>query len=109
MSRHPEFEVVPSEEAAVAESREKGLLDGGNYEWVDGHDGFPAALLEQVENTYRVFPHHCDGEGHFAALLHKREEGGEVACSEKSEKKKSRKPEKPSGGKGKPASEAIAV
>jgi NOL1/NOP2/fmu family ribosome biogenesis protein len=109
LSRHPEFEVVPSEEAAVAESREKGLLDGGRPEWADGHDGYPAALLEQVGHAYRVFPHHCDGEGHFAVLLRKSEEGGEVACSEKSEKKKSRKPEKPSGGKGKPAAKAAHV
>ena len=106
LSRHPEFEVVPSEEAAVAESREKGLLDGGNYEWVDSYEHYPPELLAQVQNAYRVFPHHCDGEGHFAVLLRKSEEGGEVACSEKSEKKKSRKPEKASGGKGKPAAKA---
>ena len=109
LSRHPEFEVMPSEEAAVAESREKGLLDGGRPEWAEGYEQYSAELLEQVGHAYRVFPHHCDGEGHFAVLLRKKEEGGEVACSEKSEKKKSRKPEKPSGGKGKPAPETVAV
>ena len=109
LSRHPEFEVIPSVAPAVAESRERGLLDGGHPEWVDNYEAYPDALLEQVENAYRVFPHHCDGEGHFAALLHKREEGGVVALSAKNEKKKNRKPEKSSGGKGKPSSEAVAV
>ena len=108
LSRHPEFEVVASTEPAVMESREKGLLDSGRPEWVEGHEQFPAQILEQVENTYRVFPHHCDGEGHFAALLYKREVGDALSCLVKSETKKSRKPEKSSGGKGKPTSEAVA-
>ena len=109
LSRHPEFEVVRSTEAAVTESREKGLLDGGRPEWDEEHDRFPAHISEQARDTYRVFPHHCDGEGHFAALLYKREEGDAAACSVKSERKKARKPEKASGGKGKPSSEAVAV
>ena len=109
LSRHPEFEVVRSAEAAVMESREKGLLDGGRPEWVEEHGRFPAHISEQARDTYRVFPHHCDGEGHFAALLYKREEGGAAALSVKNEKKKNRKPEKSSGGKGKPGSETVAV
>ncbi len=109
LSRHPEFEVIPSAEAPVMESREKGLLDEGRPEWVEGYEGYPEALLESVRMTYRVFPHHCDGEGHFAALLYKRREGDTVACSAKNEKKKSRKPEKASGGKGKPSSETVAL
>ena len=109
LSRHPEFEVVRSAEAAVMESREKGLLDGGRPEWDGEYDQFPAHISEQARDTYRVFPHHCDGEGHFAALLYKREEGDTVAFSVKNEKKKNRKPEKASGGKGKPSSEAMAV
>ena len=109
LSRHPEFEAVRSAEAAVMESREKGLLDGGRYEWVDGYEQYPAELLTQVRHAYRVFPHHCDGEGHFAALLRKKEDGGAVPLSAKEGKKKSRKPEKPSGGKGKPDSHTVAV
>ena len=109
LSRHPEFEVVSSAEAAVIESREKELLDGGRPEWEEEYGQFPAHISEQVQDTYRVFPHHCDGEGHFAALLYKREGGDAVAYSMKSEKKKSRKPEKASGGKGKPAPVSVAV
>ena len=109
LSRHPEFEVVPSAAPAVAESREKGLLDGGNYEWAEGYERYPAELLEQIKHALRVFPHHCDGEGHFAVLLHKKEDGGEVALSVKDSRKKNRKPEKSNGGKGKPASEVVAM
>ena len=109
LARHPEFEVVSSTEAAVIESREKGLLDGGQPEWVEAHAQFPGALRESVKATYRMFPHRCNGEGHFAALLYKREGGDTVAYSMKSEKKKSRKPEKSGGGKGKLSSEAMAV
>jgi NOL1/NOP2/fmu family ribosome biogenesis protein len=76
---------------------------------VDSYELYPTELLEQVQNAYRVFPHHCDGEGHFAVLLHKKEDWCEVTLSSKESKKKSRKPEKPSGGKGKPASESVAV
>ena len=108
LSRHAEFEVVASDEPAVVQSREKGLLDSGRYEWVEGYEPYPAALLEQVKRAYRVFPHNCDGEGHFAVLLRKKDDGGDVPLSAKEGKKKNRKPEKPSGGKGKPASEAVA-
>ncbi len=109
LSRHPEFEVIPSDEPAVAESREKGLLDGGHPEWADAHEAYPAALLKKVRCAYRVFPHHCDGEGHFAVLLRKGEDSGEVPLSAKDSKKKNRKPEKAGSGKGKPNSEAAAV
>ena len=107
--RHPEFELVSSAEAAVMEAREKGLLDSGRPEWVEDGIQYPETLRESVKATYRVFPHHCDGEGHFAALLYKREESDTVVCSARSEKKKSHKPEKASGGKGKSSSEAMAV
>ncbi len=106
LSRHPEFEVVPSEEAAVVLSRKQGLLDGGRSEWAEGYGRYSEALRESVKNAYRVFPHHCDGEGHFAVLLRKKEDSGEIALSSKESKKKNRKPEKPGG---KPAPEAAAV
>ena len=109
LSRHPEFEVVPSAAPAVVESREKGLLDGGRPEWAEGYEQYSAELLEQIKHALRVFPHHCDGEGHFAVLMHKKEDGGEVAFSVKDSKKKSRKPEKSNGSKGKPASETVAM
>ena len=107
LSRHPEFEVIPSASPAVVSSREAGLLDGGKPEWVEGVENYPSALFEQVRNAYRVFPHHCDGEGHFAVLL--RKNGGESVSTANEGKKKSRKPEKHNGSKGKPDPVAVAV
>lgn len=109
LSRHPGFEVIPSDQPAVSESRNRGLLDGGHPEWADGYGQYPAELLEQVRNAYRVFPHHCDGEGHFAALLRKCGEGEALPLTRTESKKKGKKPEKSSGGKGKPSSETVAV
>ena len=108
LTRHPEFEVIPSVESAVAASRADGFLDGGNPAWADGYETYPEDVTAQVENTYRVFPHHCHGEGHFAALLHKMWDSGEAVPAPKESKKKGRKPEKGSGGKGNPNSVAVA-
>ena len=105
LARHPEFEVIPSVEPAVAASRADGFLDGGNPAWADGYETYPEDLAAQVECTYRVFPHRCDGEGHFAALLHKLWDDGDGAATPKESKKKGRKSEKASG-KGKFAATA---
>ena len=107
LSRHPEFEVIPSTSPAVVSSREAGLLDGGRPEWVEGVESYPAALCEQVKNAYRVFPHHCDGEGHFAVLLRKGSSESIPSASEG--KKKLRKTEKHNGSKGKPDPVSVAV
>ncbi len=70
LHRHPDFEVVPSREPAVIAARAAGILDGGNSSWTtENCEGL------NIESTYRILPHHADGEGHFAALLHRREEG----------------------------------
>lgn len=106
LQRHPTFEVLASDASAITESRKAGLLDGGHPEWVEGYDQYPAPLLEQVKNAYRVFPHRCDGEGHFAVLLRKGEDY-EALPPVKTESKKNRKSEK-SSGKGKSSSEAAA-
>ena len=107
LSRHPEFEVIPSASPAVVASREAGLLDGGRPEWAEGYENYPAELCEQVRNAYRVFPHHCDGEGHFAVLLRKGSDESIPSASEG--RKKSSKPEKHNGGKGKPDPVSVAV
>ncbi len=110
LTRHPEFEVVPSAEAAVVDSREQGLLEGGHPEWVENFEQYPEALRESVRNAYRVLPHRCDGEGHFAVLLRKRDDGEALPLVKAAEgRKKNKKPEKPNNGKGKPAPEALAV
>ena len=109
LTRHPEFEVVPSSDPAVVASRAAGLLDGGQPAWVEGHEACGEAIFSSVKNTYRVFPHRCDGEGHFAALLHKRDEAVPTAAPNgRDGKKKGKKGEKPAG-KGKPAAEAPAL
>ena len=104
LARHPEFEVVPSTSPAVIASREAGLLDGGKPEWVENSADYPEALRRAVALTYRVLPHHCDGEGHFAALLRKTAEG-DSSAPPKSEKRKGKK----TNGKADPTPEAAAV
>ncbi len=67
LNAHPEFRVVEPENPAVLECIERGLIDRGNPHWVTGWKTFE----DQLKKTVRLFPHHADGEGHFAALLHK--------------------------------------
>jgi NOL1/NOP2/sun family putative RNA methylase len=60
LDRHPEFELLPIDKVRM------GLPEGacdGRTQW-----GFGADLTQ----TLRLWPHHVKGEGHFAALLHKR-------------------------------------
>ena len=108
LTRHPDFEVIPSADPAVAEARAKDLLEGGHPEWVEGVEAYAPALCEQVTNTYRVLPHRCRGEGHFAALLRKKGEPDNSPVSSVADKKKNRRPEK-AGGKGKPNPVAAAA
>ena len=70
LRRHPDFEVVASDEPRVVAAREAGLLDGGCAAWV-GHMTPTDEECHALSLTYRVLPHHAEGEGHFAALLHK--------------------------------------
>ena len=67
LESHPEFEVIEPINPAVRACIEEGIVDRGNPDWVPGCE----AYAEQIRRTVRVFPHHTDGEGHFAALLHK--------------------------------------
>ena len=64
---HPEFEVVDPINPKVLECIEAGLIDRGNPDYVCGGSEY----ADQLRKTLRLFPHHADGEGHFAALLHK--------------------------------------
>ena len=72
---HPEFEVAEVKNPIVLKCIETGLIDRGNPDWVADSDEY----AEQIRKTVRLFPHHADGEGHFAALLHKREESTNTA------------------------------
>ncbi len=71
LRRHPDFSVVSSEAPAVIAAREAGLIDGGHPEWLPQAPAYPAANREAVRLAYRILPHHTDGEGHFAVLLHR--------------------------------------
>lgn len=54
LEKHPEFSVI---------SREIPYFDSGNPAWGNG--------MEQLKHTFRLWPHHLRGEGHFAAILKK--------------------------------------
>lgn len=60
LSRSPEFEILPVEKA-------EGMT-GGNPNWVEG-------AAEHIEDTIRLFPHKLKGEGHYLAVLKKKEDG----------------------------------
>lgn len=87
LRNHPEFEVVLPKNPAVLDCIEKGLIDRGNPTWVDGGDEY----AEQIKKTLRIFPHKADGEGHFAALLHKSADAPTVITKDRKNDKKKQK------------------
>ena len=115
---HPEFEVAEPQSPAVLAAREAGLIDHGRLEWAYNRDGRIAALsnderatlAEQVGRSLRLFPHHADGEGHFAVLLHKTSTGDNTpmhtAAKQAKDKRKGARPM--ASGKGTPSPEAAA-
>lgn len=106
LTRHPDFEVVPSSAPAVCAAREAGLLDGGHPEWVENGEQYPEPAREAMRHAYRVFPHHCDGEGHFAVLLRRTSDAVMTESPHRVEKKKGKNQDgkKGIGSKGKTAS-----
>ncbi|MBQ9780390.1 MAG: RsmB/NOP family class I SAM-dependent RNA methyltransferase [Clostridia bacterium] len=92
LKSHPEFEVIDPVNPAVLCCIEKGLINRGNPDWVTGGEDY----AEQLRKTVRLFPHHADGEGHFAALLHKSSDAP-VAVSNSREKGKRKGRDKESG------------
>ncbi len=87
LRNHPEFEVVEPMNQAVLDCIENGLIDRGNPFWADGGEEY----AEQLKRTLRIFPHHADGEGHFAALLHKSPYAPTASVKErKNDRKKSK-------------------
>ena len=59
LERHPEFSVVCLEKDEVPEG-----LSSGHPEWSRGHN-------PELQNTFRIWPHKSEGEGHYLALLRK--------------------------------------
>jgi len=95
LQSHPEFEVVLPQNPAVLDCLAKGLLDHGEPAWVKA----PSPYAEQLKNCVRLFPHHADGEGHFAALLHKSADAPLITIRSKPDKKsksKGKLPDRPS-------------
>ncbi len=93
LKNHPEFEVVEPKNKAVLDCIEKGLIDRGNPDWVNSGE-----YAEQIRKTLRIFPHHANGEGHFAALLHKSADAPSAGVKERHEGKKKKRER--DGGKG---------
>lgn len=60
LKRFPEFEIIPVEKA-------EGMT-GGNPGWTED-------AAERIEDTIRLFPHKLRGEGHYLAVLQKKEDG----------------------------------
>lgn len=81
---HPEFEVVEPKNQAVLDCIENGLIDRGDPAWVDGGEKF----ADQLRKTLRIFPHKANGEGHFAALLHKSADAPTVSENDRKVEKK---------------------
>ncbi len=101
LRRHPDFAVIPSVEPAVVEARDAGLLERGHPEWVDDFEEYTKEICESVKNTYRVLPHRANGEGHFAALLQKKDvqgDGSSPSFTGQSTKKRKAK-KQPSGNR----------
>ncbi len=68
LREHPDFDTVMPESPAVLACLADGLLDTGRPDWVPGGEAYVGSLRRAV----RLFPHHADGEGHFAVLLRRR-------------------------------------
>jgi len=96
LKSHPEFEVVEPHNPAVLSCIERGLIDHGNPDWAEGGE----AYAQQLRKTVRLFPHHADGEGHFAALLHKSADADAPTPSEEPRKKDKKKGRETNRGKG---------
>lgn len=68
LAEHPDFDTVTTENTAILSLLETGILDSGRPDWVAGGEDYAESLSRAV----RLFPHHADGEGHFAVLLRRR-------------------------------------
>ena len=70
LREHPDFDTVMTDASAILACLADGRLDAGRPDWVPGGTEYAGSLRRAV----RLFPHHADGEGHFAVLLRRRAE-----------------------------------
>ena len=75
LQRHPDFDTVKPENPLVLSCLASGLLDPGRPDFVAGGQAYASAIRRAV----RLFPHHADGEGHFAVVLRKAPGGNGAA------------------------------
>ena len=68
LREHPDFDTVMTDASAILACLADGRLDAGRPDWVPGGTEYAGSLRRAV----RLFPHHADGEGHFAVLLRRR-------------------------------------
>lgn len=71
LMRHPEFSVV-----SVPKEQQPPGLSAGRQEWC-------SRPCPSVSDTFRIWPHLAEGEGHFLALLEKHADGEAVNRSRK--------------------------
>lgn len=77
LDQYPEFEVInaiPDEETQKSLGLSYEGFDFGKPEWVENG-------REELKHTIRLWPHKLNGEGHFIALLHKKNNSEEVIRS----------------------------
>ncbi|MFF2481589.1 RsmB/NOP family class I SAM-dependent RNA methyltransferase [Paenibacillus sp. NPDC058071] len=71
LAANPHFELLPSE-------HDFGWRPG-NPDWAgEAKDELDAERLASIAGTVRLWPHLLEGEGHYAAVLRKREDSGEA-------------------------------
>lgn len=70
---YPELSVVEPQNPRLLACLASSLCDRGNPDWVPEamRGDLTADRSEQIKKSIRLFPHHADGEGHFAVLLRK--------------------------------------
>lgn len=66
LDQYPEMEIVPALPEPAPEGVDYTGMEPGRPEWTGHGSG-------SLVNTIRLWPHKIKGEGHFAALLHKKE------------------------------------
>ncbi len=80
--QHPDYEVVDvwkEENPQWAGNDWKAYFDHGNPAWVSAEGEHPSS----AEKTIRLWPHHLQGEGHFATVLQKKGQTASKLCTDK--------------------------
>ncbi|MCQ2429506.1 MAG: RsmB/NOP family class I SAM-dependent RNA methyltransferase [Clostridia bacterium] len=82
LAAHPGYTVETPKNPLIADCIVRGLLDAGRPDWVKNVQ-VDDDLADMIRKSIRLFPHHSDGEGHFAVLLRKTEDSAAVVIDGK--------------------------